>query len=99
MHEATSTSPHRFGVTVNRNERTIKRSATTTVEVTLDKVKATAYIFPDGLQCTPSEADPDCSFFLIPIFRDGVWYEITAANDAKTLDAYRDILESFRFTQ
>ncbi len=98
VYELASTSPHRFGVTVNQVERTIKNHASTTEPMVIGGVQATAYFFPDGYGCTPSEQDPDCSFFLIPIKRNGVWYEITAANSAKTLDYYRPILASFQFT-
>lgn len=89
-------SPRRFSVTINRDERDLKEFAPVTEAVTVGGKTATAYIFPDGYDCTD---DPDCSFFLIPVFHNGVWYEIVAANDAKTLDAYRTILASFSFTQ
>ena len=99
VHEIKPFSPQRFSVTINRTERTIKNQASKTETVTVGGQVATAYMFPDGLDCKPTKTDPDCSFFIIPIQRDGVWYEISVANEATTLDAYRAILASFKFTR
>lgn len=98
VYEPASTSPMRFSVTINRNERTIKNEAPGNEEVVVGGMAAKAYLFPDGYECAPTPEDPDCSFFLIPIFRNGVWYELTGANKASTTEAYKDILASFRFT-
>ncbi len=91
--------PQRFSVTINRNERTLKDRAKKTQPITIGGQAATAYLFPDGYGCTVSTEDPDCSFFLIPVQHNGVWYELTGANNAKTLDAYMPILASFTFTR
>ncbi|HEY4487562.1 MAG TPA: hypothetical protein VI483_02230 [Candidatus Paceibacterota bacterium] len=95
VHEPKEEQPRRFSVTINLVKRAIKDHAPKTEPITIDGIEATAYIFPDGYECTESG---DCSFILIPIVRNNMWYEITLANDAKTLDAYRDILASFEFT-
>ena len=96
VHEPKEEQPRRFSVTINAIKRTIKDHATKTEPITIDGISATAYIFPDGYECTESG---DCSFILIPVLRKDLWYEITLANDAKTLDAYRDILASFKFSE
>ncbi len=99
VHDTKPFSPQRFSVTINRKERTIKNQTSKTETVTVGGQAATAYMFPDGLDCKPTKTDPDCSFFIIPIQRNGVWYEINVANEATTLDAYRAILASFKFTK
>ncbi len=99
VHDTKPFSPQRFSVTINRKERTIKNQTSKTETVTVGGQAATAYMFPDGLDCKPTKTDPDCSFFIIPIQRNGVWYEINVANEAATLDAYRTILASFKFTK
>lgn len=99
VHDTKPFSPQRFSVTINRKERTLKNEAPKTEPVTIAGQTVTAYLFPDGKDCKPTKTDPDCSFFLIPIQRDGVWYEINVANEATTLDAYRTILASFKFTK
>lgn len=99
VHDTKPFSPQRFSVTINRKERTLKNEAPKTEPVTIAGQTVTAYLFPDGKDCKPTKTDPDCSFFLIPIQRDGVWYEINVANEAVTLDAYRTILASFKFTK
>ncbi len=99
VHDTKLFSPQRFSVTINRKERTIKNQTSKTETVTVGGQAATAYMFPDGLDCKPTKTDPDCSFFIIPIQRNGVWYEINVANEAATLDAYRAILASFKFTK
>ena len=99
VHDTKPFSPQRFSVTINRKERTLKNEASKTEPVTIAGQTVTAYLFPDGKDCKPTKTDPDCSFFLIPIQRDGVWYEISVANEAVTLDAYRTILASFKFTK
>lgn len=96
VHEDKAEEPMRFSVTINSSERNIKNSAARTEQVMVAGQSRTAYIFPDGYEC---QGDPDCSFILVPILRNGLWYEITAANNAKTLTAYREILTSFRFTE
>lgn len=99
VHDTKPFSPQRFSVTINRKERTIKNQTSKTESIVVGGQNVTAYLFPDGLDCKPTKTDPDCSFFLIPIQRDGVWYEINVANEAVTLDAYRTILASFKFTR
>ena len=99
VHDTKPFSPQRFSVTINRKERTLKNEAPKTESITIAGQTATAYLFPDGKDCKPTKTDPDCSFFIIPIQRGGVWYEISVANEAVTLDAYRAILASFKFTK
>lgn len=99
VHDTRPFSPQRFSVTINKKERTIKNQTSKTEVVTVGGQSAAAYLFPDGLECKPTKTDPDCSFFIIPIQRNGVWYEINVANEATTLDAYRSILASFKFTK
>ena len=99
VHDMRPFSPQRFSVTINRKERTIKNQAPKKESITVGGEATTAYIFPDGLDCKPTKTDPDCSFFIIPIQRGGVWYEINVANEAGTLDAYRTVLSSFKFTK
>lgn len=99
VHDTRPFSPQRFSVTINRKERTIQNQASKTESVIVGGQSVTAYMFPDGLNCKPTKTDPDCSFFIIPIQRNGVWYEISVANEATTLDAYRTILASFKFTK
>jgi len=99
VHDAKLFSPQRFSVTINRKERTLKNEAPKTESITVAGQTVTAYLFPNGKDCKPTKTDPDCSFFLIPIQRNGVWYEISVANEAATLDAYRTILASFKFTK
>lgn len=99
VHDTRPFSPQRFSVTINRKERTIQNQAPKKESVTVGGQSVTAYMFPDGLDCKPTKTDPDCSFFIIPIQRGGVWYEISVANEAATLDKYRAILASFVFTK
>lgn len=95
VHETKEDQPKRFSVTINENKRDLTQHAEKTEAVMIGGVSVTAYLFPHGYEC---EEEGDCSFFLIPIERNGVTYEITGANEATTLTAYRAMLESFRFT-
>lgn len=97
VHNKKNTSVVR--VIVNEDEKLLKHSALKTQKVTIAGKEYVAYLFPQGYECgMASPGAKDCSFFVIPIYRNGVWYEIYGAGNAKTVTkAYKDILSTFVF--
>ena len=89
-----------LSILVNEKEWLIKMETLFTQEVTVAGAKYTAYIFPEGYECHMADPDrKDCSFFVVPIFRDGVWYELHAQGDARAITSeWSKILSSFKFT-
>lgn len=91
---------HVLQILVNENEWMLKHEAPTSTQVSINGSTQTAYIFPRGYECAMGNPDdPDCSFFVVPIYHNGLWYEIHASGDATIVnEMYSDILSSFRFS-
>ncbi len=90
----------RLLILVNEKEWLLKREAPFKEQIAVSGSPQTAYIFPEGYECRM--ADPnriDCSFFVVAIFRNGVWYQLHAIGQAGAVTpAWREILGSFTFT-
>lgn len=86
-------------ILLNQNEWGLKYEAPKTQQITVAGEQQTAYLFPGGYEC--HMADPgaeDCSFFVVPLYRDGVWYELRATGKAETVtDFYQQIFSTFTF--
>ncbi len=93
---------HEHGViiTVNQKDSILKNEAPATEKVIIDGVPQVAYLFPEGYEChmrNPNQKD--CSFFIIPINHNGLWYEIKIIGEAKNVsEAHKKILSTFKFT-
>lgn len=86
-----------ISVTVNDKKSMIPYESLSTEKIIIDSVERTAYIFPNGYEFCDTHKD-DCSFFIIPIYRDEVWYEIHARGNARVIsEQWKDILASFVF--
>lgn len=86
-----------ISITVNEKKSMLPYEALFTQEITINGTKQTAYIFPSGYEFCDALKD-DCSFFIVPIYRDGVWYELHARGNARTInEQWKDILSSFKF--
>lgn len=92
---------HEHGViiTVNQKDSILKNEAPATEKVIIDGVPQVAYLFPEGYEChmrNPNQKD--CSFFIIPINHNGLWYEIKIIGEAKNVsEAHKKILSTFKF--
>lgn len=63
-------------VSVSGNEWKLKDKAPSTKDVTIDGNTETAYIFPEGYDCTGGAAE--CSFYTIPMKNGDMWIDIGA---------------------
>lgn len=86
-------------ITINGNEWLLKHETDNTKEVIIDGQKYTAYIFPNGYECYGIDDLESCSFYKIPIEKDGLWYELGATGyiDENLEDVQFDILSTFKF--
>lgn len=86
-------------ILLNQKESQMKNESLNTQRITVAGAQQTAYLFPEGYEC--HMADPgreDCSFFLVPIYRNGMWYELKASGKAESItDFYQKILSTFTF--
>lgn len=86
-------------ISVNGNEWLLKHETSITKEVVIDGQKYTAYIFPNGYECYGADNLESCSFYRIPIEKDGLWYELGATGyiDDNLEGIQFDILSTFEF--
>lgn len=91
---------HGIIITVNQNEYPLLSEASITEKVVINGILETAYIFPEGYECRMrNPAKKDCSFFIIPIHHNGLWYEIKITGEAKNISEFhKKILSTFKFT-
>ena len=86
-------------ILLNQKEWGLKYEAPKTQKITVVGAQQTAYLFPGGYEC--HMADPvteDCSFFVVTLYRDGMWYELRAAGKAETVtNFYQQIFSTFTF--
>jgi hypothetical protein len=95
IHDATDR--HVAQIIVNQNEWMLKYSTSQVAKIIVNNTPQTAYVFPNGYECYGAEPGDDCSFFVIPILSNGVWYELHANGDAKTItQLYKDIFLTFK---
>lgn len=89
----------KVSIIVNQNESLIKNSAIKTEIIKINGENRTVYMFPEGYECHMRNPNKkDCSFFIIPIYHNGYWYEIKAEGKAESVsDLYREILSTFKF--
>lgn len=96
----TADNNKRLAIVVSEKERLLKYSAIFKQPIAIGETPQTAYMFPRGHEC--HMADPeriDCSFFIVPIFYNGMWYELHAIGGAQTItNEWSSIVSSFRFT-
>lgn len=90
----------RLIIVVNEREWLLKHGTDFKQTIPIARTHQTAYIFPEGHECRMADPERiDCSFFVVPIFYNDMWYELHAIGDAQTVtNEWRDILSSFRFT-
>lgn len=77
------------------------RTAPVTSQATVAGESQAVYIFPKNPGCVEGElSDTPCySSFAVPIYRDGIWYELIANYSADTYaGTYKDIFSTFGFS-
>lgn len=69
--------------------------------VDMGGIPAIAYIHPKGYECYNAGEEGqvlDCSFFVVPVRKDAIWYRFGAAGNAREVKGiYAAILSTFRF--
>lgn len=90
---------HTVQITVNQKEAQLKYSAPQRYPITVLGSTQAAYAFPEGYECLMADPERrDCSFFIVPLYHSGLWYELLAKGDARTITTlYEDILSTFAF--
>ena len=98
IHDSTNT--HKVSVLVNKKEWLLKHETLFTASTTVNGSIHTAYLFPEGYECRMADPEAeDCSFFMVPIFNNGVWHQLYASGEAQTVSPlYQDIFSSFAIT-
>ncbi len=96
----TADNNKRLSILINEREWLLKHSTSFKQPIAIGEAQHTAYMFPRGHECGMADHETiDCSFFVVPIFYNGMWYELHAMGGAQTVtNEWRSIVSSFRFT-